>query len=485
MQMRQVTIRKETALRYGRGREYDPVYVLPALTVAPYVDSREGWVRVHLEERKLSGWVVGSDVRVQDTDADPAPDYSVAPGAWSIRLPDIEVSLLLSGGNGWLQIKGNLPEPLRVSTDENDLVVAGGFGAGAGWLDVGDRGCTGLEVGADSVVLHCDRRPAFAVAGQSSSRLRVRLFARAEGQQSTGAAGRELIDLDVSGWCRPATGAVRNGVILSLPACQPAPGFPRRWATDRATVTVQTGTAGMSLAVAATQDYPFLLRQSGNTTRLELLDPGPEYKLVVIDPGHGGFDDGAGSPGGLREADVNLAIALRLEQLLQEAGLQVLMTRREDTSCAPPGELDAIAYPRERQERDFSCRCTLANSRNADLFISIHNNANQSPDVSGTTTYWCQHNANAERSQALAELVQAELVGALGSTDNGVQTDVFWVTRYTDCPAVLAEVLFLTNADDEATLRDPDALQTAAEGLARAVSRFFGMEAVGGAKGRR
>ena len=190
---------------------------------------------------------------------------------------------------------------------------------------------------------------------------------------------------------------------------------------------------------------------------------------VVLDPGHGGRDPGAVSPDGLRESDVNLAVAERIRDLLQAAGASVVLTRATDDfiSLATRAELGVALDP-------------LA-------FVSIHHNAE--PDGPwprpGSETYYQIANPHSKR---LAGLLWEELVAALepfgadwvADTDAGAKyrlsdtgEDYYAVLRRTDgIDAVLSEAAFMSNPS-EAALLATDAFQEAEAGaIARAVIRF-------------
>ena len=213
---------------------------------------------------------------------------------------------------------------------------------------------------------------------------------------------------------------------------------------------------------------------------------------IVIDPGHGGHDPGA-QVKGLDEAELTLDIALRLEQLLQkEAGLQVVLTRREN-----------VYVPLEE-------RTAIANREEADLFLSIHANASRNPSARGVETYFLsfasspeaeavaarENSASAgemrqlpdiikaialnnklDESRDLAGMVQEALVSRLQRSNRnvrnlGVKKAPFVVLIGAAMPSVLAEVSFLTNRQELALLKNPTYKQRIAEALHAAVMRY-------------
>ena len=174
--------------------------------------------------------------------------------------------------------------------------------------------------------------------------------------------------------------------------------------------------------------------------------------LVAIDAGHP--PGGAIGPTGLTEAEANLAIALRLQPLLERAGARVLMTR----SDASPVELNA--RPRMAAEAD------------AHLLVSVHNNAfpdGVNPFTSnGTSTYFFH-----PHSIDLAQFLQAELLRELGLRDIGIGRADLALVRPTWMPAVLTETMFLMVPQQEAALRDPQVHQRIAEAHLRAITAFL------------
>lgn len=173
---------------------------------------------------------------------------------------------------------------------------------------------------------------------------------------------------------------------------------------------------------------------------------------IEVDPGHPPL--GATGPTGLREADANLAVALKLRDLLQQAGAQVIMTRTTDV----PVDL----YPRVK----------LADSMNVDLLVSIHNNA--LPDGvnpfsnNGTSVFY-----NHPRSVPLAMAVQRALVQSLGLRDLGVGRGDLALVRPTWMPAILCEGLFMMMPDQESALRDPEGQRLYAQGVFNGIESFL------------
>jgi N-acetylmuramoyl-L-alanine amidase len=206
--------------------------------------------------------------------------------------------------------------------------------------------------------------------------------------------------------------------------------------------------------------------------------PRPPAFVVVVDPGHGGDQDGALSPSGVKEKDVVLQIARRLRPKLEQLGARVVLTRTGD-----------IGVP-------LTTRAAVANGLKADLFVSIHLNSMATAEgrrtSAGVETYFLSADAsdanaaaaaareNADRlageplpdpgdpvagilqdleqtaalagSSRLAYALHERLIAALGSEDRGVKQAPFYVLAGARMPAVLLEVGFISNGTESQRL---------------------------------
>jgi N-acetylmuramoyl-L-alanine amidase len=174
--------------------------------------------------------------------------------------------------------------------------------------------------------------------------------------------------------------------------------------------------------------------------------------VVVIDPGHGGRDPGAVGIGGLQEKQVIFPISLRVAELLEQQGVVVVMTRREDITL------------------DLRARVDIANRAGGNIFVSIHANAisMSRPDVNGVETYFAS-----ESGRRLAATIQSNMLAATGMRDRGVKQARFYVIRHTNMPAALVEVGFVTGAQDAPRLADPAWRETASQAIARGILQYI------------
>ncbi|HEY9624775.1 MAG TPA: DUF3747 domain-containing protein [Crinalium sp.] len=147
--------------------------------------------------------------------------------------------------------------------------------------------------------------------------------------------------------------------------------------------------------------------------------------VVVIDPGHGGPDVGAVGVGGLQEKDVTLPISRQVAALLEQQGIQAILTRPDD------------------RDLDLAPRVALAEQANANLFVSIHANS-AGASANGVETYYY----GSVEGQELAQSIQSNVIRSTGMIDRGVKTARFYVITQTSMPAALVEVGFVTGQDD-------------------------------------
>ncbi|MEG4281649.1 N-acetylmuramoyl-L-alanine amidase [Microcoleus sp. A006_D1] len=173
--------------------------------------------------------------------------------------------------------------------------------------------------------------------------------------------------------------------------------------------------------------------------------------VVAIDPGHGGRDPGAVGIGGIQEKEIVLDISYQVARLLEQQGVQAVMTRTDDS------------------EIDLEPRVSLAARVNATLFVSIHANAiNMSrPDISGIETYYF------DSGQDLARVIHASILDGTGATDRRVRQARFYVLRKSSMPSVLLEVGFVTGAEDAAKLSDPAYRSQMAASIARGILLYL------------
>jgi N-acetylmuramoyl-L-alanine amidase/type II secretory pathway predicted ATPase ExeA len=222
---------------------------------------------------------------------------------------------------------------------------------------------------------------------------------------------------------------------------------------------------------------------------------GLKINRIAIDPGHGGYDTGTLGPHGLLEKNLCLDVALRLGQLIEEniAGADVIYTRKDDTPVA------------------LEERTAIANNAKADLFISIHANSSDIREARGIETYYMSL-ASSQESKELAmrenmlgqsslhelpelikkiarnekiaesEVFAADIQNSLshrlqlvsrGERNRGVKSAPFLVLTGANMPAVLSEISFVSNVNDESLLLESGQRQRVAEGLYHGIADYL------------
>ena len=171
-----------------------------------------------------------------------------------------------------------------------------------------------------------------------------------------------------------------------------------------------------------------------------------DRKLVIIDAGHGGEDGGATSCSGVLESQINLEIALRLEDLLHLLGIKTLMIRRTDISVYTNGSTIA-----SKKVSDLKERVRIVNTSENALLLSIHQNYFSDSQYSGAQVFY----AGTEGSQELAEALQSAFVTALnlGSKREVKKAQSVYLMQNINKTGVLIECGFLSNPEEEAALR--------------------------------
>lgn len=184
-------------------------------------------------------------------------------------------------------------------------------------------------------------------------------------------------------------------------------------------------------------------------------------KIVVLDPGHGGSEPGTHGLY-LIERDVNLVLGLKVGEILKKNGIQVEYTRCDDTYM------------------DLESRALLANSLNAAVFVSLHHNAvENNTTVKGTECFYYapmdmpEIYMQREERIKLATLIHDELINTLQRNDRGVKEYTYSVLRNTRVPSALAEIVFLTNPEEEQLAMSDAFEQQAAEAIARGIMNYL------------
>ncbi|MCL2798111.1 MAG: N-acetylmuramoyl-L-alanine amidase [Firmicutes bacterium] len=165
-------------------------------------------------------------------------------------------------------------------------------------------------------------------------------------------------------------------------------------------------------------------------------------KTVVIDAGHGGMDGGvSGKTTGIKESDVNLAVAKSLRHFLENRGYRVVMTRSNSDGLYGLSKSN-------RKIKDMEARRKIIEDASPDLVISIHQNAFPSPTVQGAQVFYAP---SSETGAAYAKTMQSVLNNTLGHKRVEKPGDYF-ILQCSECPSLLVECGFLSNPEEEKLL---------------------------------
>jgi N-acetylmuramoyl-L-alanine amidase len=221
-------------------------------------------------------------------------------------------------------------------------------------------------------------------------------------------------------------------------------------------------TALVALPAGSAQPRPVVVLDPGHDLRAnpetEPIGPGSSTRKIK---------DGGGTSGvvsGLREADLNLRVAVRLRQLLERAGVRVVMTRTKTAGTS----IGNVA------------RAGIANRAQAALFLRIHADGSTDRSTRGThALYPALHRGWTDdvyaESRRAARIVKADLRAALGFPDRGLQErSDFTGFNWADVPVILVEMGFMTNPTEDRLLATSAYQQRAAVGLCRGTLRFLG-----------
>ena len=195
-----------------------------------------------------------------------------------------------------------------------------------------------------------------------------------------------------------------------------------------------------------------------------------ENPTLIVDAGHGGFDPGAQGLNGIVEKDLNLAISLKLREMLNFMGFNVVMVRDGDYSL----ESDCSKSIAVRKKDDLHNRLKMCETYNNSIFISIHQNKFSKANCSGTQIFYGGRN---EKSKELAEKLQKNFINDL-KTDSRrdvkkIDKSVFIIYN-ARCPAVLVECGFISNYHDAQLLVNDEYQMKISYVIAKSVLEFIG-----------
>ncbi len=180
--------------------------------------------------------------------------------------------------------------------------------------------------------------------------------------------------------------------------------------------------------------------------------------LIILDPGHGGTDEGA-KVSSFMEKKITLTTALLTKKHLEELGYRVIMTRSRDVY---------LPLPR---------RASIANKTKGSLFVSVHFNSSPSIEAQGIEVFYYDSKEmwRTRASKRLADCILYQVIGQTEAISRGIKRGNFHVIRETEMPAVLVEGGFMTNKDERSKLRDRVYLDRLAIGIAQGIDKYMKM----------
>ena len=191
-------------------------------------------------------------------------------------------------------------------------------------------------------------------------------------------------------------------------------------------------------------------------------------KVIVVDAGHGVPDEGAESSNGTTEAETNLKIALKLQNLLEQSGSTVILTRSDENAIY---DLDSKTL-KQKKISDIHNRVKIGNESQADIFVSIHLNKIPQPQYDGWQTFYREGN---EESATLAKQIQENLNKTIDKENNRVAKtiDNIYIIKHVEIPITIVECGFLSNPEEEKKLLDDEYQNKLAWGIYNGIINYF------------
>ena len=190
-----------------------------------------------------------------------------------------------------------------------------------------------------------------------------------------------------------------------------------------------------------------------------------KVRKVVVDAGHGGFDSGKVGINGALEKDINLEIARKVQQKLEQAGIATIMTRKTDQGLYDEGE-------ENKKQQDMKRRCSVINESEADLAVSIHQNSYTQESICGPQVFYYETSV---KGRNLAEILQETLNQNLEIVRPraGKANDTYYLLRKTEIPTVIVECGFLSNTEEAEKLMKEVYQEKIAQAICEGVQEFL------------
>lgn len=187
--------------------------------------------------------------------------------------------------------------------------------------------------------------------------------------------------------------------------------------------------------------------------------------IIVIDPGHGGFDPGKVGINKELEKDINLAIAKKLKKKLEDNNVEVIITREEDVGLYNENDTN-------KKRTDMKKRIDIINESGADLCVSIHQNSYTSKNVCGAQAFYY---SKSKEGEELAKIIQGKIKEVVDVNNKRVAkaNDDYYMLLNTKCPSVIVECGFLSNWEEATNLMDDYYQDKVADGISQGIIKYL------------
>ena len=191
-------------------------------------------------------------------------------------------------------------------------------------------------------------------------------------------------------------------------------------------------------------------------------------KVVILDAGHGTPDEGAQSKNGTTEAETNLKITLKVQNLLEQSGCTVILTRSDENGIY---NLDSKTL-KQKKISDIKNRVKIGNESSADIFVSIHLNKIDQSQYYG---WQCFFQKRSEQSQQLAKSIQKNLNEAIQKENKreAMKIEKIYIADHVEIPLSIVECGFLSNPEEEQLLQEDEYQDKLAWGIYSGIIDYF------------
>lgn len=221
-----------------------------------------------------------------------------------------------------------------------------------------------------------------------------------------------------------------------------------------------------SIQMSQTQNNTQRINSSNNL--VETTSTPVSGKTIVIDAGHGVPDEGAQSSTGTTEAETNLKISLKVQNLLEQSGCTVILTRSDENAIY---DVDSNTL-KQKKISDIRNRVKIGNESSADIFVSIHLNKIPQQQYYGWQCFYKEGN---EQSNKLAKSIQENLNKSMQKENNRVamKIDNIYIIKHVEIPTSIVECGFLSNPEEEKQLLDDNYQNRLAWGIYSGIINYF------------